>query len=99
MEIEFDDPDYDRLEIDSTFTLGFQRNIVSAYRRRVAMIRAARDERDLYALHGARFEKLTRDRAGQHSMRLNDQWRLILRLEKRVRGQVVVIISIVDYHK
>lgn len=31
-------------------------------------------------------------------MRLNDQWRLILKLEKRADGKVVVIISIADYH-
>ena len=44
------------------------------------------------------FEKLVGDRGGQHSIRLNDQWRLVLRLEARDDGRVVVILEIVDYH-
>jgi len=99
MEIEFEDPDYDRLEVDLSFTLGFARHIVTMYRKRIAFIRAARDERDFYAMHGLRFEKLHGDREGQHSMRLNDQWRLTMRLQTRDTAKIVVLISIVDYHK
>jgi plasmid maintenance system killer protein len=31
-------------------------------------------------------------------MRLNDQWRLILRMEEDKAGKQVVVVSIVDYH-
>ncbi len=44
------------------------------------------------------YEKLKGDREGQRSMRLNDQWRLILRVTQVEPGKLVVIISIVDYH-
>ena len=44
------------------------------------------------------YEKLKGDLAGQRSMRLNDQWRLILRLEEDDTGKLVVIVSIADYH-
>lgn len=98
MEIEFDDPDYDRLEIDPSFTLGWPHEIASLYRRRIAFIRAAHDERDFYALRGLRFEKLRGDREGQYSMRLNDQWRLTLRLNIRDTVKVVAVLGIVDYH-
>ena len=47
------------------------------------------------ALHD---EKLVGDRAGKHSIRLNDQWRLILRVETDEAGRILVIIAIVDYH-
>ncbi len=43
------------------------------------------------------YEKLRGDREGQHSMRLNDQWRLVLRIEVAV-GKTAVIIEVVDYH-
>ncbi|SOZ14437.1 Plasmid maintenance system killer [Cupriavidus taiwanensis] len=98
MEIEFADPDYDRLEIDAGFTAGFSAPVVKAYRKRLQYIRAAADERDFYALKSLHFEKLKGDRDGEHSMRLNDQWRLILRLERRGGGKLVVVISIEDYH-
>lgn len=99
MEVEFKDQTYDRLETDSSFTMGFQANIVTLYRKRLALIRAAPDERDFYGLKGLRFEKLKGDRAGQYSMRLNDQWRLIIEFSKSEKGKVVVVISVVDYHK
>ncbi|QKL91143.1 plasmid maintenance system killer protein [Ralstonia solanacearum] len=98
MEIEFADPDYDRLETDAGFTAGFSAPVVKAYRKRIQYIRAVADERDFYALKSLHFEKLKGDRDGEHSMRLNDQWRLILRLERRNGGKLVVVISIEDYH-
>ncbi|MGA9524935.1 MAG: type II toxin-antitoxin system RelE/ParE family toxin [Myxococcaceae bacterium] len=44
-----------------------------------------------------RFEQLKGDRAGQCSMRLNDQFRLIGVVEKK-NGEELLIIEIVDYH-
>jgi proteic killer suppression protein len=41
-------------------------------------IRAASDERDFYALKSLHYEKLHGKRSHQRSMRLNDQFRLIL---------------------
>ncbi|WP_292931439.1 type II toxin-antitoxin system RelE/ParE family toxin [Noviherbaspirillum sp.] len=98
MEVEFKDHVYDRLETDGTFTAGFATPIVTMYRKRLQLIRAAVDERAFYALKSLHFEKLQGDRAGQYSMRLNDQWRLILELKKNNTGKVVVVVSIADYH-
>ncbi|MBA5604952.1 type II toxin-antitoxin system RelE/ParE family toxin [Duganella sp. FT3S] len=98
MEIDFKDHVYDRLETDPTFTGGFSQPIVTAYRKRLQLIRGAVDERAFYAMKSLHFEKLQGDRAGQYSMRLNDQWRLILELKKQSDGKSVLIISIEDYH-
>lgn len=98
MEVDFEDESLRKLEIDPAYDAGFSREIVKAFRKRMQMIRGAPDERDFYALRSLHFEKLVGDREGQHSMRLNKQWRLILRLEKREDGKVVVVISISDYH-
>jgi toxin HigB-1 len=76
----------------------FSKQIVDAFVRAVARIDAARDERDLYAQKGMRFEKLRGDRVGQRSVRLNQQWRLILSIEQDAHGNFVWIIEIVDYH-
>lgn len=98
MEVEFDDDDLDRLETDAQFTAGHPQEIVSAYRRRMQQIRAFRDERDFYALKSLHFEKLKGDREGQHSIRLNKQWRLVLEIRGEHPCKVVGIVEIVDYH-
>jgi toxin HigB-1 len=98
METVFADESLRRLESDPAFEGGFGREVVRAFRKRMQMIRGARDERDFYALKSLHFEKLKGDREGQYSMRLNQQWRLILEIEKRSNSSTVVIVSIVDYH-
>ncbi len=66
----------------------------------MATIDAAVDERDLYAQKGLRFEKLKgkRGKFGQRSLRLNDQWRLIVTLDEDEEGNYLTIIDIEDYH-
>jgi toxin HigB-1 len=98
MEIAFDDESLDRLETDADYSAGFGDAVVKAYRKRAQQIRAAPDERTFYALKSLHFEKLKGDREGQYSMKLNDQWRLILELEGKAPSKVVRLIEIVDYH-
>jgi proteic killer suppression protein len=98
MEVAFVDDDLDRLETDPAFTAGFGQAVVKAYRKRMQQIRAATDERTFYAIKSLHFEKLKGDREGQHSMRLNDQWRLIVELRGSAPVKVVCIIEIADYH-
>jgi len=98
MEVDFEDDSLRRLETDPAFDGGFGHEVVKAFRKRIQLIRAAPDERDFYALKSLHFEKLLGNREGQHSMRLNQRWRLILKFARRPSGKVVVVISIEDYH-
>jgi proteic killer suppression protein len=98
MEVDFEDASLRRLEADQEFTGGFDVAIVKAFRKRMQLIRAAIDERAFYAMKSLHYEKLQGDRAGKNSMRLNDQWRLILRIRQDEDGKCVVVISIIDYH-
>jgi len=98
MDVEFNDDSLDALETDPGATSGFSQGIVKAFRRRMQQFRAAEDERDFYALKSLHFEKLRGSRREEYSMRLNDQYRLILRLEGRASNKTVRIISIEDYH-
>ncbi len=65
----------------------------------MAIIAEAVNERDLYAFKGLRYEKLKGDRSGQHSLRLNTQWRLIVSSLLEPDGRIMLIIEIVDHHK
>ena len=98
MDVEFDDDDLDRLETDAHFSGGFPHEVVRAYRKKMQQIRAFRDERDFAALKALHFEKLKGNREGQHSIRLNLQWRLVLEIRGAHPCKVVGIIEIVDYH-
>lgn len=72
-------------------------NVVDDFFDVMTTLRAAKDERDLYALKGLRFEKL-KGRKGERSVRLNQQWRLILSVEEDEQGTYLQIIDIEDYH-
>ena len=98
MKVEFDDDDLDRLETDAQFTAGYSQEVVSAFRKRMQQIRAFRDERDFLAVRSLNFEKLKGNREGQHSIRLNLKWRLILEIRGDYPCKVIGIIEIVDYH-
>ena len=102
MEVVFADDDLYRLETDPVFTGNQEQPIVKAFRKRMQQIRAAPDERDFYRLKSLRFEKLGGKRRYQHSMRLNDQYRLIVEFVKgnsaTQSSKVIKIVGIEDYH-
>jgi toxin HigB-1 len=87
-----------RLDSERDFTGGYSEAVVRAFRMRMQTIRAAVNETDFYASKSLHYEKLKGKRKHQHSMRLNDQFRLILELESNPQGNVVVVIDIDDYH-
>lgn len=62
--------------------------------RKLVLLDAAERLEDLRVPPGNRLEKLRADRAGQHSIRINDQWRLCFRWES---GNALDV-AIVDYH-
>jgi proteic killer suppression protein len=99
MEVRFEDADdLDRLETDPEFTGKRSPAVVKGFRKVMQFIRAAVDERDFYAMKSLHFEKLQGARDHQRSMRLNDQWRLVVELESKEENKVVVVKGIEDYH-
>lgn len=98
MDVDFDDPDLERLYTDARFTAGHPPAVVKGYRKAIGLIVAARDERDLAAFRGLNFKRLERDRVGQHSVKLNDQYRLILEIRGQHPRKRIGVIEIVDYH-
>lgn len=70
------------------------RGIERIARRKLLLLDAATGLDDLRVPPGNRLEALRGDRAGQHSLRINDQWRLCFRWSEGVAEAV----EIVDYH-
>lgn len=65
-----------------------------AAQRKLAMLNAAKQLRDLMVPPGNRLERLGGDRAGQYSIRINEQWRLCFVW----RDGDAYDVEIVDYH-
>jgi proteic killer suppression protein len=63
-------------------------------RRRLAILAAAMRLEDLAGLRSNCLESLKGDRAGQYSVRINDQWRICFRWGK----EGVEDVEICDYH-
>jgi proteic killer suppression protein len=63
-------------------------------RRKLLYLHEAAELSDMKQAPGNRLEALKGDRAGFHSVRINDQWRLIFRWEQGNAKDV----SIEDYH-
>lgn len=59
------------------------------------MLDNAQDLQDLRVPPNNRLEALRGDRKGQHSIRVNDQWRICFRWREREPYDV----EIVDYHR
>ena len=70
------------------------RNIEATAERKLQMLDATQELKDLRAPPGNRLEALVGDRAGWHSIRINDQWRVCFIWTPQGPENV----EIVDYH-
>ena len=98
MEVEFGTRELERLATDPGYTAGYPPEVVKMFRRRVQFIDAAPNDLALRNQRSLHFEKLKGGRAGQRSIRLNNQWRIILVLRTEQEQRVAKILGIEDYH-
>ena len=73
---------------------GFSADLIRPAKRKLGMLHAARTLDDLKAPPGNRLEPLRGDRDGQHSIRINDKWRVCFRWTDEGAEEV----EITDYH-
>jgi proteic killer suppression protein len=75
-------------------TRRFPRDIVKVILRKLDMLEAASKLEDLRAPPGNRLEALRGDLRGEHSVRVNDQWRIVFRWTPQGPSDV----RLMDYH-
>ena len=73
---------------------GFPANLAKTARRKLTMVDAATFLAALNEPPGNRLEALKGDLAGKHSIRINDQWRIVFRWTDLGPEDV----EIIDYH-
>lgn len=98
MDVYFGDDDLQDLETNPEAKSRFSKAVVKAYRQLMRIVRDAVDERDLRKLKSLHFEKMKGKRSHQCSLRINDQWRLVIEIEKGNPKNVIRVIKIEDYH-
>jgi proteic killer suppression protein len=97
-EIRFKNESLEKLQVENAKDdKAYPPGIGKRFRWTLGYIRSAISERDLYAMRGLGFEKLQGKREHQYSMKLNDQWRLILEMEDG-NPRIVWVVAIEDYH-
>ena len=98
MRVEFADDDLERLLYDADFVPRWPKGVVKKYRMRMQFILQSPDERAFREMKGFHFEALKGKRKGQHSIRLNRQYRIVFRFDGAKEEKRIVILSIEDYH-
>ncbi|MFC1591463.1 type II toxin-antitoxin system RelE/ParE family toxin [Thermodesulfobacteriota bacterium] len=85
-------------EIEKIFNLVFSRklpqNIQQVAVRKLSYLHSAKDIKDLTIPPANKLERLSGNRKGQHSIRINDQWRICFKW----RNGNAYDEEIVDYH-
>jgi proteic killer suppression protein len=76
------------------FIKGVPNDIVTIANRKLTQIHNARSLNDLRVPPGNRLERLSGNRKGQHSIRINDQWRICFLW----RNGDAYHVEIIDYH-
>jgi proteic killer suppression protein len=76
------------------YVKSIDRGLQRAVLRKLELLHAAHDLEDLRVPPGNRLEQLKGDRKGQHSIRVNDQWRICFVW----KDGGVEDVELVDYH-
>lgn len=98
MDVLFEDDRLGLIETDQAAQTKLPVAVIQSARRKLNAIRAAPDERTLRNWKSLHYEKLKGNRSDQRSIRLNNQWRLVFRLDDQCTPQRVTIVSVEDYH-
>ncbi|AMN48082.1 hypothetical protein ACG33_13420 [Steroidobacter denitrificans] len=98
MEVIFGNKKLALVETDEAAHTQLPISVITSCRKKLVLLRAAPDERTLRNWKSFHYEKLSGDREGQRSIRLNDQWRLIFQLDTSSSPPRIIVLEIADYH-
>jgi proteic killer suppression protein len=76
---------------------GYPKQVVTAFFKKMGIIKGADNENDLRAIKGNHFEKLKGSK-NKYSIRLNDQYRLIFAMDKDGGCSVLLIHEISNHY-
>lgn len=98
MDVVFADPKLALVETEEAGKTKLPVSVIQSARRKLTVLRAAIDDRSLRNWKSLHYEKLKGDRDGLRSIRLNDQYRMVLSLDETTNPQTATVLAIEDYH-
>ena len=98
MDVVFADPKLALVETEEAGKTKLPVSVIQSARRKLTVLRAAIDDRSLRNWKSLHYEKLKGDRNGLRSIRLNDQYRMVLSLDETTNPQTATVLAIEDYH-
>ena len=98
MRIEFATDDLARICTDEAHRMGLPFAVIKAARRKLILVEAACDERDLRNWKSLNYKKRQNSPDGQRSIRVNDQYRIVFVIADDEKPPVVTITEIGDTH-
>lgn len=78
--------------------LGLPFGVIKACRRKLELMNAATNERDLREWKSLNYRKLGGVQDGQRQIRINDQYRIVFTLNNEFSPPVITILEIGDTH-
>jgi toxin HigB-1 len=96
MEIEFRDDGLALIQSDRAAETGLPSVVIRSCCEKFAVIRAASDLRTLRNLRSLQYEKLEDRGSTKHSIRLNEEWRLIFELDEKQGVPALIVLAIDD---
>jgi proteic killer suppression protein len=79
----------------------FSKEIIKQYKKKVQVLLSIQSHEDLKQFRSLNFEVLKGDRKGQHSIRLNLQYRLIFSIEEEKNGELsfnIILLNEISKH-
>lgn len=98
MKIEFKDARLALIRTDRAGETKLPFPVIKSCRDKLIVLEAAPDERTLRNWKSLRYKKLEGERAGQRSIRINDQYRLVFLLNNTQTPPIITVLAVEDYH-
>lgn len=76
--------------------LPFQKEIIKQFKKKIQLMISVDSIEELRLFKSLHFEALKGDRAGDYSIRLNIQYRLIFSIEKEDSGDIVIEVVLIN---
>ena len=98
LKVLFADQQLALIETDQAGCTQLPVGVIKSARRKLVVLRAAVDDRSLRNWKSLNYEKLKGNRSGQHSIRLNDQYRFYFRVDRETQPWTITILTLEDGH-
>ena len=98
MKVEFDDPALEQIFTEDAHKLGLPFAVIKGARNKLLLLEQVPDERGLRNWKSLHYKKLSGDREGQRSIRINDQYRIVFSLSDHEHPPVIRVLEIDDIH-